>query len=100
MGDAAESKALNRVFGESVLVSSVKGAIGHTIAACGAVEAAACVAALEGGWLPGTVGLRQVDPGCPVDVLARATDLPADAIVSNSFGFGGQNCSLVLRRAG
>lgn len=96
VGDVAEANAIARVLGE-VPVSSIKGAVGHTIAAAGAVEAAACVLALESGFLPGTVGLEQPDPHCPVPVLRepRAQATPG-VILSDSFGFGGQNCVLAL----
>lgn len=99
LGDRAECAAIARVFGDQVPVSSIKGAIGHTIAAAGAVEAAACIAALEGGFLPGTVGLEQPDPELGANALAAPLDAVVDLVVSNSFGFGGQNCALVLGRA-
>jgi 3-oxoacyl-[acyl-carrier-protein] synthase II len=99
LGDKAECAAIARVFGDRVPVSSIKGAIGHTIAAAGAVEAAACVAALEGGFLPGTVGLGRPDPTITARTLSGPADEAVDLVVSNSFGFGGQNCALVLGRA-
>jgi 3-oxoacyl-[acyl-carrier-protein] synthase II len=97
VGDRAEALAIRRVLGD-VRVSSTKGAIGHTIAAAGAVEAAICVQALQTGVLPGTVGLSEVDPDCPVEVLTTPRPMAARAILSNSFGFGGQNCALVFGR--
>jgi 3-oxoacyl-[acyl-carrier-protein] synthase II len=99
VGDLAEARAAGRLFGDAVPLSSIKGAIGHTIAAAGAIEAAACVAALEGGFLPGTVGLRELDPDCPVPVLREPLLRAPRVVLSNSFGFGGQNASLVLARA-
>lgn len=99
LGDRAECAAIHRVFGDRVPVSSIKGAVGHTIAAAGAVEAAACVAALEGGFLPGTVGLDDRDPDIAARTLADPVDVSVEVCVSNSFGFGGQNCALVLGRA-
>ena len=96
VGDLAEARAVARVFSDRVPVSSTKGALGHTIAAAGAVEAAVCIAAMEGGWLPGTAGLQQVDPGCPARILADPVHQPSQVMMSNSFGFGGQNASLVL----
>ena len=69
VGDIAEARAIQRTLG-AVPVSSIKGAIGHTIAAAGAVEAAACIAALQGGWLPGSTGLLTPDPDCPVTALS------------------------------
>lgn len=99
LGDKAECAAIARVFGASVPVSSIKGAVGHTIAAAGAVEAAACIAALEGGFLPGTVGLKRRDPSLAANTLDTPVAAEVDLVVSNSFGFGGQNCALVLGRA-
>lgn len=99
VGDRAEARAAARLFGDRVPTSSIKGAIGHTIAAAGAVEAAACIAGLEGGFLPGTVGLREPDPDCGIPVLAAPVAAAPRVMLSNSFGFGGQNACLVLARA-
>jgi len=98
VGDIAEAAAISRV-APNAPVSSIKGAIGHTIAAAGAIEAAACIAALEGGWMPGTVGLLEKDPACPVDAIADTRNQAPRVILSNSFGFGGQNAALVLAHA-
>jgi 3-oxoacyl-[acyl-carrier-protein] synthase II len=95
LGDKAESQAVARVFGPGVACSSIKGAVGHTIAAAGAVEAAACVIALQEGFLPGTVGLDEPDE-LPVTPLRAAREARPRAVLSNSFGFGGQNCALLL----
>jgi 3-oxoacyl-[acyl-carrier-protein] synthase II len=98
--DRAEALALRHVFGEgSVLVSSTKSLIGHTMAAAGSVEAAATVLALQHGLLPPTANLEHVDPEVPFDCLP-GTARPAEisAALSNSFGFGGQNVSLVFTR--
>ncbi|MDG1482742.1 MAG: beta-ketoacyl-[acyl-carrier-protein] synthase family protein [Myxococcota bacterium] len=97
VGDVAEARAIQRVLG-TVPVSSIKGAVGHTIAAAGAVEAAACIAALQGGWMPGTTGLLSRDPACPITTLTEPVSQPARVMLSNSFGFGGQNCTLLLGR--
>jgi len=99
VGDIAEASAVLRVFGSDLPVSSIKGAVGHTIAAAGAVEAAACVAALRGGYLPGTVGLRDPDPACGLHLLTAPVCSAPAVVMSNSFGFGGQNASLVIARA-
>ncbi|MEC7947449.1 MAG: hypothetical protein VX265_07745, partial [Myxococcota bacterium] len=99
LGDRAECAAIGRVFGAGVPVSSIKGAVGHTIAAAGAVEAAACIAAIEGGFLPGTVGLERRDPDLDTHTLDAPVAAEVELVVSNSFGFGGQNCALVLGRA-
>jgi 3-oxoacyl-[acyl-carrier-protein] synthase II len=99
--DRAEALALRRVFGEGgVLVSSTKSLVGHTMAAAGSVEAAATILALQHGLLPPTAGLEHLDPEVPFDCLpitARAAEV--GAALSNSFGFGGQNVSLVFERA-
>jgi len=100
--DRAEALALRRVFGEgAVLVSSTKSLVGHTMAAAGSVEAAATVLALAHGLVPPTANLEHVDPEMPFDCVPRAAR-PAElgAALSNSFGFGGQNVSLVFTRPG
>ena len=99
LGDAAEANAIRQVIGAEVPVSSIKGAVGHCIAAAGAVEAAACVLAARGGWSFGTAGLS--DPA-PLGVNARvdpAEDAP-QVLLSNSFGFGGQNTTLLIGAPG
>ena len=98
VGDAAEIKAVVEVFGEGQSVSSIKAAVGHCIAAAGAVEAVACSLALRDGFVPGTVGCEQ-----PEDWPVQIEQVPREApevgvILSNSMGFGGQNCSLLLGR--
>ena len=98
VGDTAEASAIRRVVPHAK-VSSIKGAVGHTIAAAGAIEAAACVAALERGFLPGTAGLQTVDPQMGVDVVRRPIAHAPEVVMSNSFGFGGQNASLIFGRA-
>lgn len=97
LGDRAEAAAVARVLGADVPVLSIKGAVGHCIAAAGAVEAAATVAALHQGFTPGTAGLEQVD-ALGVRVAREPSDTAPRVVLSNSFGFGGQNCSLVLGR--
>lgn len=98
LGDVAEAMAISRAIGR-VPVSSIKGAVGHTIAAAGAVEAAACLAGLCLGFLPGTAGLEEADPATPVEALAAPVRRQAGVMLSNSFGFGGQNASLVFANA-
>ncbi|HYB69378.1 MAG TPA: beta-ketoacyl-[acyl-carrier-protein] synthase family protein [Candidatus Bathyarchaeia archaeon] len=98
--DRAEALALRQVFGEGgVLVSSTKSLVGHTMAAAGSVEAAATILALQHGLLPPTANLERVDSEVPFDCLP-GTARPAEitAALSNSFGFGGQNVSLVFTR--
>ncbi len=99
LGDVAESQAISRVCGPDVAVSSIKGAIGHCIAAAGAVEAVACVGMLEEGWMAGTTGLMNRDPNCPSHNLGEPVQKAPQVVMSNSFGFGGQNASLVLAKS-
>jgi 3-oxoacyl-[acyl-carrier-protein] synthase II len=99
LGDRAEARAIARVLGPDARVSSVKGSIGHCIAAAGALEAAVCIGSLERGFLPGTLGLRDPDPDCPIRALASPVFEAPAVVLSNSFGFGGQNCTLALGRA-
>jgi 3-oxoacyl-[acyl-carrier-protein] synthase II len=99
--DRAEALALRKVFGpEGLLVSASKSVIGHTMAAAGALEAIATVLTLHTGLVPPTAGLVEPDPEIPFDcVPAVARRAEVEVAMSNSFGFGGQNVSLVLRRA-
>ena len=96
--DRTEGLALRRVFGDAgILVSSTKSQVGHTMAAAGSVEAVATVLALQHGLLPPTANLVNVDPEIPFDCIPRdARPAPVVAALSNSFGFGGQNVSLVF----
>lgn len=96
VGDRAEARAIARVFGSGTPVCSTKGALGHAVAAAGALEAAVCVAALHGGFFPGTVGLQEVDPTFGIEVQRTAVQCAPRVLLSNSFGFGGQNASLVF----
>jgi 3-oxoacyl-[acyl-carrier-protein] synthase II len=97
--DRSEAVALEHVFGAgNVLVSSTKSLIGHTMGAAGAMEAVATLLALEAGVLPPTANLDVPDPEVPFDCIAHTPR--SNAVVctmSNSFGFGGQNVSLIFR---
>jgi 3-oxoacyl-[acyl-carrier-protein] synthase-1 len=97
--DAAEGKAVAALFGNTVPCSSTKGATGHTLGASGAVEAVACALALSHGFLPGSANTEQLDPAIPIDYLLATRHSEVKRALSNSFGFGGSNCSLVLGRA-
>jgi 3-oxoacyl-[acyl-carrier-protein] synthase II len=99
--DRAEALALRAVFGEGgVLLSSTKSLVGHTMAAAGSVEAMATVLALQHALLPPTANLEQPDPEVAFDCLAgTARPAEVEAALSNSFGFGGQNVSLIFTRA-
>jgi 3-oxoacyl-[acyl-carrier-protein] synthase II len=96
LGDLAECRAIGRLFGSAVPVSSVKGAIGHTVAAAGAIEAVVSVLSLEQGYIPGTAGLLCPDLALGVHSLAKGQERQIDVVLSNSFGFGGQNCTLIF----
>ncbi len=100
--DRAEAVALTEVFGAGkVLVSSTKSLIGHAMGAAGALEAVATILALEAGLLPPTANLWEPDPAIPFDCLPHhARPAALECAMSNSFGFGGQNVSLVLARPG
>ena len=98
--DRVEARALERVFGEgALLVSSTKSMIGHTMAAAGSLEAIATVLALGHGVVPPTANLETPDPDVHFDCVARTPrDATLDCAISNSFGFGGQNVTLLFRR--
>jgi 3-oxoacyl-[acyl-carrier-protein] synthase-1 len=98
--DAAEGKAVAAMFADRTPCSSTKGATGHTLGAAGGVEAIVCTLALQHGFLPGGCNTRQLDPAIPIRYLTANLDIAPRRVLSNSFGFGGTNCSLVLGRAG
>jgi len=97
--DAAEGKAVQAVFGSDTACSSTKGATGHTLGAAGGIEAIICALALQHGLLPGGVNTTQLDPALSLDYLTGNRMQKAARALSNSFGFGGTNCSLILGRA-
>ncbi len=103
LNDATETTAIKQVFGEHayrLTVSGTKGYYGHALGASGAIEAGICALAMQRGWLPPTLNLERPDPACDLDCLPGDGRAAAPEIVlSNSFGFGGINASLVLRRA-
>jgi 3-oxoacyl-[acyl-carrier-protein] synthase-1 len=94
--DAAEGKAVRAVFGERVPCSSTKGATGHTLGAAGAVEAVICTLALTRQLLPGSPGTETPDPALPLNYQLQPAVAPVRHALSNSFGFGGSNCSLIF----
>jgi 3-oxoacyl-[acyl-carrier-protein] synthase II len=98
LNDMAESRALNKVFGGTTPpVTSTKGVTGHLIGAAGAVEAVASLLALQHGLVPPTANHHQTDPDIAVDVVAgSARQVEPKPVLSNSFGFGGHNATLVL----
>ncbi|MDB6017511.1 MAG: Beta-ketoacyl synthase [Pedosphaera sp.] len=99
-GDLAEAAALRRIFGEAgVPVSSVKGAIGHAMAAAGALEAIVALKTCATGIVPPTVNLNEPGEGCELDhVIGKPRQVDARAVLSVSFGMGGQNAAIILRR--
>ncbi|GIZ52555.1 beta-ketoacyl-[acyl-carrier-protein] synthase family protein [Noviherbaspirillum aridicola] len=97
--DASEGKAVAGLFGAGTPCSSTKGATGHTLGAAGGLEAVISALALRHGFMPGGVNTAQVDPALRLDYLLANRDQPLRHVLSNSFGFGGTNCSLVLSRA-
>jgi len=94
--DAAESRALHEVFGSGLAVSSTKGLTGHTLGACGALEAAFAVLSIVHGQLPGSAGALPLDPTLPIDVLTESLQRPVRHAMSNALAFGGNNISLLL----
>src|SRR5438552_5289836 len=103
LNDSTETAAIKQVFGDHayrLTVSGTKGYYGHALGASGAIEAAICALAMEHRWLPPTINLERPDPACDLDCLPGDGRAAApDVVLSNSFGFGGINASLVLRRA-
>ena len=101
LNDLAESVAVHQVFGDRPLpVTSIKGHLGHSLAAAGALEGVASVMTLLHQSIPPTAGTRNVDPEIGLDVVIGAPrSVPINTVLSNSFGFGGHNGSVVFRRA-
>jgi len=97
--DAAEDRAVVEVFGSATPCSSTKGATGHTLGAAGAVEAVIAALALRHGFIPGGAQTAATDPALRARYVRTGRDAPLRRVLSNSFGFGGSNCSLVLGRA-
>ena len=97
--DLAESKAVTAVFGNSTPCSSSKGATGHALGAAGGVEAVICALALQHGLMPGGLNTSEIDPALSLNYLLDNREQPISRALSNSFGFGGTNCSLIFGRA-
>jgi 3-oxoacyl-[acyl-carrier-protein] synthase II len=101
-GDIAETEAIKTVFGDharKLVVSSTKGATGHMLGAAGSVEMIACVKAIETDTVPPTINLENQDPACDLDYVPNtARPMKVNAIVNNSFGFGGHNASVIARK--
>ena len=100
LGDAAESAAISQVFSDPPPVSSTKGATGHMMGAGGITELIACVQAIRTGLLPPTLNYSQPDPQCGLDYVPNAArSVRLRYAMSNAFGFGGQNSSVILGAA-
>ena len=97
VGDIAESQATRAVFGRAVAISTQKGYVGHTVGACGAIEAAWSIAMMQGGFLVPNRNLENVDPRCAdLDYVRVLRDARLRRVMTNNFAFGGINTSLVL----
>ena len=96
--DAMEDRAIAHLFGATVPCSSTKGYMGHTLGASGALEAAIAAICVEQGLLPGCLGIAAADPGFASRILVENAAAPVARVLSNSFGFGGSNCALVIGR--
>ena len=96
--DLAEDRAMGALFGARVPCSSTKGWTGHTLGAAGMVEAAISLLCIEHGLLPRSLNTRRKDPALNSNILMETREAPVRNVMSNSFGFGGVNCSLVLGR--
>ncbi len=102
LGDLAETRAIRRAFGahaDRLMVSSTKSMTGHLLGAAGGVEAIYSIRALETGIIPPTINLEQPGEGCDLDYVPNAArEAKVDAVMSNGFGFGGTNGTLVFKR--
>ncbi len=101
LNDGAEAAAINTwagKFAANVPVSSTKASIGHLLGAAGAVETVVCAMALREGWLPPTTTIETVDPACAFPIVREPRDARIEFALTNSFGFGGANATLILRR--
>ena len=98
--DRVESKAINKVFNQrKVAVSSLKSMLGHTMGAASAIEALACCKAIEEGIIPPTINHETPDPDCDIDCVPnQARQQKVNTILNNGFAFGGNNCSLALKK--
>jgi len=96
--DNSESRAVSSLFGTDTPSSSTKGATGHALGAAGALEAVICALALQNDFMPAGVNTTRVDPALAVRYLSETRFGPLTHVLSNSFGFGGSNCSLIFGR--
>ena len=99
-GDIAESHATYQVFGNKVPVSTIKNYIGHTLGACGAIEAWTSINMMNEGWFAPNINLTEVDPNCaPLDyIMGDGREMKIDYFMTNNFALGGINTSLIFKR--
>jgi 3-oxoacyl-[acyl-carrier-protein] synthase II len=103
LNDVAEGNAIRRWAGDavsSIKVSSTKSAIGHLLGGAGAVESVICLMAMEGQWLPASLMVREPDPVCTFDLIREPREAPVRRTLTNSFGFGGANATLIFEKEG
>jgi 3-oxoacyl-[acyl-carrier-protein] synthase II len=101
LNDASESASINRWLGECesrVTVSSTKASVGHLLGAAGAVEIAVCLMALNGQWIPPSIASGQPEDHCNFRIVNRPESRKLKYVLSNSFGFGGANATIILKR--
>jgi 3-oxoacyl-[acyl-carrier-protein] synthase II len=102
LNDVTETRAIRKVFGEHAYrmpISSTKSMIGHLMGSAGAVEAVACIKSLETGWIHPTINLETPDPDCDLDYVPnQAREIHPHSVLSNSFGFGGHNATVIFTR--
>ena len=99
INDAVEARAIAAELGDRVPVVSTKGYTGHMLGAAGATEAVFTIVSLEQGWIPASLGAEPVDPASEIRVVPERMERRCRVAMSNSFGFGGSNCSVVLGAA-
>jgi 3-oxoacyl-[acyl-carrier-protein] synthase II len=99
-GDIAESRATSNVFGRHIPISSLKSYMGHTLGACGALEAWFTIEMMREGWFAPTINLTRTDPECAeLDyIMSEGRELECEYVMSNNFAFGGINTSLIFKR--
>lgn len=101
LNDVAEGMAIQRWAGDAVAkvaVSSTKSAIGHLLGGAGAVETVICLMAIAGQWLPASLNVRETDPVCTFDLIREPRQATVSTVLTNSFGFGGANATLILQK--
>ncbi len=97
--DQSESLGVSSLFGDEVPCSSTKGWTGHTLGAAGAIEAIFSILSIKHNWVPFSLNTNEVDPAISVNIIRQSETQPVNAALSNSFGFGGSNCSLIFGEA-